>query len=153
MEYFNEISKLTKKDKLTAVPLEIQFYEEYVDNFLCFKQVFIMIKEVKEYLKIMDLENNCLKKLGLIKENYKFVLERLEKYLIPNHENYKNYNEEWKAKYTHLVVKDYELEDLLKDLEKLIPSDEEIEISGRDKRNFNLILYLFQTDYFLKDYI
>ena len=153
MEYFNEISKLKKKDKLIAVPLKIQFYEEYVDNFLCFKQVFIMIKEVKEYLKIIDLENNCLKKLGLIKENYKFVLERLEKYLIPNHENYKKYYEEWKTKYTNLVVKDYELEDLLKDLEKLIPSDEEIEISGRDKRNFNLILYLFHTDYFLKDYI
>ena len=153
MEYFNELSKLKKKDKLIAVPQEIQFYEEYVDNFLCFKQVFIMIKEVKEYLKIMDLENNCLKKLGLIKEKYKFVLEGLEKYLIPHHENYKKYYEEWKAKYTDLVVKDYELEDLLEDLEKLIPSEEVIEISGRDKRNFNLILYLFQTDYFLKDYI
>ena len=153
MEYLNEFIQSKKKDKLNSAPQNIQFYEENVDNFLCFKQVFIMLKEVKEYLKIMDLENNCLKKLKLIKEKYKYVLEGLEKYLIPNHENYQKYYEEWKAKYTNLVVKDYELKDLLEDLEKLIPSQEVIEISGRDKRNFNLILYLFQNDYFLKDYI
>jgi len=145
MKYFNELAQAKKTDKLKVVPEKIQFYEEYVDNFPYFKQVFIMGREVKEYLKILDLENNSLEKLQLI--------NGLQKYLIPNHENYQKYYEEWKVKYKNLVVKDYELQDLLKDLEKLIPKEEVIEISKRDKRNFNLILYLFQTDYFLKDYL
>lgn len=153
MKYFNELVQAKKTDKLKIVPEKIQFYEEYVDNFPYFKQVFIMAKEVKEYLKILDLENDSLKKLQLINEKYKLILDGLQKYLIPNSENYQKYYEEWKIKYKNLVVKDYEFQDLLKDLEKLIPKKEVIEISGRDKRNFNLILYLFQTDYFLKDYI
>lgn len=153
MKYFNELVQAKKTDKLKIVPEKIQFYEEYVDNFPYFKQVFIMAKEVKEYLKVLDLENDSLKKLQLINEKYKLILDGLQKYLIPNSENYQKYYEEWKIKYKNLVVKDYEFQDLLKDLEKLIPKKEVIEISGRDKRNFNLILYLFQTDYFLKDYI
>ena len=153
MKYFNELAQAKKTDKLKVVPEKIQFYEEYVDNFPYFKQVFIMGREVKEYLKILDLENNSLEKLQLINEKYKYILDALQKYLIPIHENYQKYYEEWKVKYKNLVVKDYELQELLKDLEKLIPKEEVIEISKRDKRNFNLILYLFQTDYFLKDYL
>ena len=35
----------------------------------------------------------------------------------------------------------------------LIPKNEILNISGKDKKNFLLILYLFQQDHFLKDYI
>jgi len=66
MKYFNELAQAKKTDKLKVVPEKIQFYEEYVDNFPYFKQVFIMGREVKEYLKILDLENNSLEKLQLI---------------------------------------------------------------------------------------
>ena len=104
-------------------------------------------------LKLYDQENDTLKTLKLIKEKYKYILSRLKKYLVQNCEDYEGYYNEWKTKNPNFVVKNYELKDLLQDLEKLVPKEEKIKISGRDRRNFNLILYLFQTDYFLKDYI
>ena len=66
MKYFNELAQAKKTDKLKVVLEKIQFYEEYVDNFPYFKQVFIMAREVKECLKILDLENDSLEKLQLI---------------------------------------------------------------------------------------
>ena len=153
MAYLEEVAKAKKSDKLKDVPSDIEFYENHVDNFLELKEIFILSKEVKEYIKLYDQENDTLKTLKLIKEKYKYILSRLKKYLVQNCEDYEGYYNEWKTKNPNFVVKNYELKDLLQDLEKLVPKEEKIKISGRDRRNFNLILYLFQTDYFLKDYI
>ena len=47
----------------------------------------------------------------------------------------------------------YKFEDLIKDLKILMPDNERIKIAGKDRKNFILILFLFQNNYFLKDYI
>ncbi len=48
---------------------------------------------------------------------------------------------EVEGKNKNYVAKEYELENLLNDLEKLIPKEEVMKIAGKDKRNFKLILY------------
>ena len=47
---------------------------------------------------------------------------------------------EVEGKNKNYVAKEYELENLLNDLEKLIPKEEVMKIAGKDKRNFKLIL-------------
>ena len=64
------------------------------------------------------------------------------------------YYEEWsKGEGVKFAVKDYGFKDLILDLKKLIPEKETMKISEKDTKNFVLILYLFQNDHFLKDYI
>ena len=58
-----------------------------------------------------------------------------------------DYYLEFKKRNKSFVIENYELKDLIKDLKQFI------NISGKDKKNFLLILYLFQQDHFLKDYI
>ena len=52
-----------------------------------------------------------------------------------------DYYEEWKKRNKNFVVKKYELQDLIKDLKMLIQKTEVINTSGKDKKNFLLILY------------
>ena len=91
--------------------------------------------------------------MELIKEKYKYIQKELQEYLNPNRENYENYYNEWKSKNPIYVVENYELKDIEDDLMRLIPKNETIKIIDKDKKNFYLILYLFQNDYFLEDYI
>ena len=109
--------------------------------------------EINDYLKLIDFQEKTLKKMEIVKEKYKYIKKEIKKYLIYNHESYYQYYEEWKKKNESFVVKTYEFKELINDLKKLIPNDEIINISCKDKRNFSLILYLFQTNHFLKDYI
>lgn len=131
----------------------MKFYEKYVDNFQYFKELFVMHEEVEKYINIIDQQNKVLEKLHLIKKKYKFIQKKMQDYLNTNIENYSNYYEEWKSKEQKFVLKDYKYDELLTDLNKLIPENEIIKISGKDKKNFTLILYMFQKEYFLKDFI
>ena len=88
-----------------------------------------------------------------IKAKYEYIISNIKDFLINNKEEYTNYYKEWKNKNRDKIVIGYELEDLLKDIKRLIPLNDSITIIGRDKSNFTLILYLFQQNYFLKDYI
>ena len=145
--YFNDATKKINKDE------NIQFYEDHVDNFCSFKRMFNIKKNVKEYIKLIESEELTLKKLELVNEKYMYIQKEIKNYLNPNEENYLFYYEEWKKKNQKFVVENYELKDLFNDLNKLIPKEANIKITKKDKRNFSLILYLFQTGYFLKDYI
>ena len=40
-----------------------------------------------------------------------------------------------------------------KNIEEIMRAREKMKIIGKDRRNFTLILYMFQCNYFLKDYI
>ena len=91
--------------------------------------------------------------MEIVKEKYKFIKKEIKKYLNFNQESYYQYYEEWKKKNESFVAKNYELKELISDIKKLIPNDDIINISSNKKRNFPLILYLFQTNHFLKDYI
>ena len=51
------------------------------------------------------------------------------------------------------MVENYELKDIIKDIRKIIPDYKKMKIIGKNRRDFTLILYMFQSDYFLKDYI
>ena len=115
--------------------------------------MFNIKKNVKDYIKLIESEELTLKKLELVNEKYMYIQKEIKNYLKPNEENYLFYYEEWKKKNQKFVVENYELKDLFNDLNKLIPKDAKIKITKKDKRNFSLILYLFQTGYFLKDYI
>ena len=145
--YFNDATKKINKDE------NIQFYEDHVDNFCSFKRMFNIKKNVKEYIKLIESEELTLKKLELVNEKYMYIQKEIKNYLNPNEENYLFYYEEWKKKNQKFVVENYELKVLFNDLNKLIPKEANIKITNKDKRNFSLILYLFQTGYFLKDYI
>ena len=153
INYFEESAKEIKKNNFVSIPQILIYYENYIDNFCDFKDVYIMRKQVKEYIELIDSENKILEKMELIKEKYKYIQKELQKYLNPNQKNYENYYNEWKSKNPIYVVENYELRDIEDDLMRLIPKNETIKIIGKDKRNFSLILYLFQNDYFLEDYI
>ena len=112
-----------------------------------------MKAEAENYIKEIESDNETLKKMKYIKEKYKFIKKELKKHFNPNQEIYLDYYEEWKKKNWKFVVKDYELKDLIDDIKYLIPKDEKMTVVGKDKKNFSLILYLFQNDYFLKDFI
>ena len=119
------------------------------------------MKLYRDYEKIIE---NKAKRDKMIKEcndllqkieKYNYIKENTRKYLLNNNniKEYEEYYKEWKRKNKNLAVKGYKLKDLLKDIKKLVPMNEKITISGRDKFNFTFILYLFQQQYFLKDYI
>ena len=153
VNYLTDSFKKMNDNKCQITPKIIDFYEKNVENFLNFKEIFFMKKKVDEYLNIIESDNKTLEKMELVKEKYILIKKEIEEYLKPNQENYKKYYEEWKAKNTQFVVKNYELNELFKDLNLLIPINETMDVAGRDKRNFYLVLYLFQKNYFLKDYI
>ena len=134
-------------------PKEIKFYEEYVDNFIDFKDLYIKKKQVEQNIELIISKNMILSKMKVIKKKYKFIKKELNKYLKSNKENYSKYYEEWKAKNKRFVIENYEIEDIINDLKCLIPEGEQINILGKEKKNFLLILYLFQSNYFLKDYL
>lgn len=153
IKYFIDFSNAKKKNKRCVAPQKIQFYEKYVDNFLDFKKLFILKMEVNDYLKIIESQDKTLAKMEIIKKNFKNIKKEIKNYLKPNEENYMDYYLEFKKRNKSFVIENYELKDLIKDLKQLIPKTEVINISGKDKKNFLLILYLFQNDNFLKDYI
>jgi hypothetical protein len=153
IKYFIDFSQAKRKNKSLAVPQMIQFYEKYVDNFPDFKKLFILKIEVKDYLELIDSQDKILEKMEIVKKKYQYIKKEIQNYLKPNEENYMDYYEEWKKGNEKYVVKNYELKVLIKDLKELIPENEVINISGKDKKNFLLILYLFQQSHFLKDYI
>lgn len=75
-----------------------------------------------------------------------YIWKRNRKNFKANLENYVKYDEECsKGKGVKYIVKDYGFKDHILDLKKLIPEKETIKISGKDKNNFVLILYLFQN--------
>ena len=150
IEYYSDLEKKKKND---INPQTIIFYENNVENFIDFKELLNMKAEVEYYMKKIESYNETLKKMKYIKEKYKFIKNELTKHLNPNLEIYSDYYAEWKKKNWKFVVKDYELKDLIDDIKYLIPNDETMTIVGKDKKNFTLILYIFQNDYFLKDYI
>jgi len=151
IEYFEKILKNRNDNVIPSK--EIQFYEEYVDNFKDFKDLYIKKKQVEQNIELIVSKNMILSKMKVIKKRYKFIKKELINYLKPNKENYAEYYEEWKTKNKNLVVENYKVEDLINDLKHLIPEGEQIKISGKEKKNFLLILYLFQSNYFLKDYL
>ena len=153
IKYFIDFSNAKKKNKNCAAPQMIQFYEKYVDNFLDFKKLFILKMEVNDYLKIIESQDKVLEKMEIVRKKYQYIKKEINNYLKPNVENYMDYYEEWKKQKKEFAVKNYELNELIKDLKQLIPKNEILNISGKDKKNFLLILYLFQQDHFLKDYI
>ena len=176
IKYFIDFSNAKKKNKSCAAPQMIQFYEKYVDNFLDFKKLFILKMEVNDYLKIIESQDKVLEKKEIVRKKYQYIKKEINNYLKPNVENYMDYYEEWKKQKKEFAVKNYELNELIKDLKQLskktllfyhskkfrniliksstiIPKNEILNISGKDKKNFLLILYLFQQDHFLKDYI
>ena len=109
--------------------------------------------EVNDYLKIIESQDKTLAKMEIIKKNFKNIKKEIKNYLKPNEENYMDYYLEFKKRNKSFVIENYELKDLIKDLKQLIPKTEVMNISGKDKKNFLLILYLFQNEHFLKDYI
>ena len=124
-----------------------------MDDFDVFKDLYELKKEIDKSMKMIEEINIHIEQLDNIKERYVHILKEIKEHLVFNLEKYSTYYEEWKKKNPEKVVKDYELNDLVTDLKKLIPKDENITITGKDKKNFALILYLFQNDYFLKDYL
>ena len=153
IKYFETERKEWRNNNSIETQQLISFYEKYVDNFCDFKDISIMKRQIKEYIEQIDSRNSKLEMLEIIKEKYNYIEKELRDSLIPNQENYQKYYEQWKEKNEKLVVANYELKDLIKDIRKLIPDSEKIKIIGKDRRNFTLILYMFQCDYFLKDYI
>jgi len=91
--------------------------------------------------------------LKIIKEKFKCIEKELKDSLIPIQEKYQKYYGQWKEKNEKQVIENYELKDIIKDIRKLIPEFEKMKIIGKERRNFTLILYMFQSNYFLKDYI
>ena len=153
IKYFETERKEWRNNNSIETQQLIGFYEKYVDNFCDFKDISIMKRQIKEYIEQIDSRNSKLEMLEIIKEKYNYIEKELRDSLVPNQENYQKYYEQWKEKNEKLVVANYELKDLIKDIRKLIPDSEKIKIIGKDRRNFTLILYMFQCDYFLKDYI
>ena len=145
--------ELCEKQEIVDISQKIQFYEQYVDDFDVFKDLYELKKEIDKSMKMIEEINIHIEQLDNIKERYVHILKEIKEHLGFNLEKYSTYYEEWKKKNPEKVVKDYELNDLVTDLKKLIPKDENITITGKDKKNFALILYLFQNDYFLKDYL
>ena len=153
INYYSDLGNKKKKNKFDIAPQIINFYEDNVENFLRLKDMLIMKAEADNYVKEIESDDEILKKMRYIKEKYKFIKNEMKEHLNPNQEIYLDYYEEWKKKNKKFVVKNYELKDLINDLKNLIPKDESMTVVGKDKKNFSLILYLFQNDYFLKDYI
>ena len=153
IDYYSDLGKKKEKNKVDIEPQIIKFYENNVENFHHFRDLIIMKAEAENYIKEIESDNETLKKMKYIKEKYKFIKKELKKHFNPNQEIYLDYYEEWKKKNWKFVVKDYELKDLIDDIKYLIPKDEKMTVVGKDKKNFSLILYLFQNDYFLKDFI
>ena len=137
---------------LDASP-KMKFYENNVDNFNDFKEIYIIKQQIDKYIKMIESEGISIEKLKNVKKKYKFINKEIKNYLEPYEENYVEYYEEWKSKNSKFVIENYQLKELIADLNLLIPGDETISVVGKDKKNFYLILYLFQSDYFLKDYI
>ena len=147
-----------KRKKINIIdPKIIEFYENNVENFSKFKNLLIMKAEADEYMKKIKLNDETLKKMKYIKKKYQLIKKEMKKFLYPNQELYLEYYEEWKRKSPKFAIPNYELKDLIDDIKYLIPNDEKMTIIDKDNKNFNknfsLILYLFQKDYFLKDYI
>ena len=151
---FKEVPKLKIEGKIIDFSKQILFYQKNVDNFEIFNEIFIKKEEYEVAIKKTEYENNVSEKLQLIEEKYLYIENEIENYMKPNSEHYKQYYEEWEnGKGKDFAVKGYSFDELVKDLEELIPNDEVLKITGKDKKNFILVLYLFQTDHFLKDYI
>ena len=153
IDYYSDLGNKKEKNKVDIEPQIIKFYENNVENFLHFRDLIIMKAEAENYIKEIESDNETLKKMKYIKEKYKFIKKELKKHFNPNQEIYLDYYEEWKKKNWKFVVKNYELKDLIDDIKYLIPKDETMTVVGKDKKNFSLILYIFQNDYFLKDFI
>ena len=153
IDYYSDLGNKKDKNKVNIEPQIIKFYENNVENFLHFRDLIIMKDEAENYIKEIESDNETLKKMKYIKEKYKFIKKELKKHFNPNQEIYLDYYEEWKKKNWKFVVKNYELKDLIDDIKYLIPKDETMTVVGKDKKNFSLILYIFQNDYFLKDFI
>ena len=153
IDYYSDFGNKKKKNKVDIEPQIIKFYENNVENFRHFRDLIILKTEAENYIKEIELDNETLKKMKYIKEKYKFIKKELKKHFNPNQEIYLDYYEEWKKNNWKFVVKDYELKDLIEDIKYLIPKDETITVVEKEKKNFPLILYLYQNDYFLKDYI
>ena len=141
------------KNRKSNIPNIISFYEKYVNDFTAIKELHKLRFETKEKIKMIEEDISNLEKLKSIKERYKFIFKEINKHLIPNFEEYSKYYDEWKMKNPKFAKKDYGLKNLIKDLKILIPNKERIKIAEKDKRNFLLIVFLFQKNYFLKDYI
>ena len=141
------------KNRKSKIPNIISFYEKYVNDFTALEELHKLRFETKEKIKMIEQVVSNLEKLQSIKERYEFILKEINNHLILNFEEYSKYYDEWKMKNPKFAEKNYGLKNLIKDLKMLIPNNERIKIAGKDKRNFLLILFLFQKNYFLKDYI
>ena len=160
-KYFESLSKKYEYSIISVNEPIIKFYKSNVEYFEEYENFYSLMKLYRDYEKIIE---NKAKRDKMIKEcndllqkieKYNYIKENTRKYLLNNNniKEYEEYYKEWKRKNKNLAVKGYKLKDLLKDIKKLVPMNEKITISGRDKFNFTFILYLFQQQYFLKDYI
>ena len=91
INYFKDSYKKMKENKYSLTPQILDFYEKNVDNFINFKEIFIIKKKIDENIAIIELENKTLEKMELVKEKYIMIEKELKKYLKPNMENYKEY--------------------------------------------------------------
>ena len=73
IQYFENLLKAKKRNKIIKAPAEIEFYEKYVDNFCDFKNLYIMKMEINDYLKLIDSQEKILKKMEIVKEKYKKI--------------------------------------------------------------------------------
>ena len=146
INYFKDSYKKLRENKYSPAPKNLLFYEKNVDNFIKFKEIFIIKQKFYEYLTTIESDKKTLEMMELIKEKYILIKKEIKKYLKPNIENYKQYYEELKAKNPQYIVNNYEVNDLINDLNNLIPVNETMDITIKDKKNFYLILYLFQKN-------
>ena len=138
---------------LSSIPKEMLFYEKYVDDFKIFKEVYELKTKIDNSIKIIEETNNNLSKLQNIKDKYIFILKEIKGYLNFNFEDYSSYYDEWKKENPNFALKTYKFNELYSDLKRLVPENEIIKIEGKEKKNFVLILFLYQNNYFLKDYL
>ena len=154
--FYNDIIKyfdICEKSYGHEFPKEMLFYDKFVDDFKTFKELHKLKKEVDNSITIIEETNNNLIKLQNIKEKYKFILEEIKGHLGFNFEEYSSYYDEWQKNNPNFALKTYKFNELSRDLKRLIPENEKIKVAGKDKKNFLLILFLFQNNYFLKDYL
>lgn len=152
-EYFQDLEKQFKEDEIFVTKRIIQFYNDYVEGFKEYEELYSFIKLIENDEKLNELKQKKIEKLISINEKYKYIKEKLEDILVNNKEEYSKYYDEFLTKNNHLIIEGYNINLLINDIKKIVPLEENIQIIGRDKSNFLFMLFLFQSNYFLKNYV
>ena len=90
-----------------------------VDNFCDFKEIYTIKQQVDKYIKLIESEGISLEKSKNIKKKYKFINKEIKNFLEQYKENYDVYYEEWKSKNGKFMIENYQLKELIFDLNRL----------------------------------